>query len=93
MYEQVEVVVHGKVQGVFFRDFVLRKAKGLHLMGEVYNRSDGTVFVVAEGPREHLQKLVNALHMGPLMATVDRLEVEWYPISYKYNSFRITEEV
>lgn len=41
--------IFGRVQGVFFRDFVQRKAKELNLSGWVENEPDGTVQIVAEG--------------------------------------------
>lgn len=92
MNEQVEVIVSGKVQGVFYRDFVKRAARRLRLLGEVFNSADGTVHVIAEGPREHLERLVKQLPIGSLASDVELVDVEWYPPSQKYKSFDITEE-
>ena len=61
----VQAIVHGRVQGVFFRDFVSRQARKLDLTGYVCNLYDGTVEVVAEGERKKLEELISYLNMGP----------------------------
>ena len=48
------VVVHGRVQGVFFRDSVRERARARGVHGRVRNRPDGTVEAVFEGPPEGL---------------------------------------
>ena len=50
------VVLHGRVQGVGFRCFVARGARELGLRGEVRNRADGAVEVVAEGDAAALER-------------------------------------
>jgi len=92
MYERLEAIISGRVQGVMFRDFTQRRAKKLHLTGEVQNLSDGTVSVIAEGPREHLDKLLDQLRTGPLLSEVKNVEVEWYPISYDHKTFEINHD-
>ena len=72
--ERIEVRVVGHVQGVGFRWFVNRRASRLGLVGWVANDRDGSVSVVAEGPRERLDELVDALREGPPGARVERLE-------------------
>jgi acylphosphatase len=75
--ERLHAVVHGDVQGVGFRYFVQRKARGLGLSGWVRNNDDGTVEVVAEGPRASLDALDRALREGPRMARVDTVDAAW----------------
>jgi len=70
-------VVHGYVQGVGFRYFLLRKANQLGLTGWVRNNDDGTVEVVAEGPRQDLEQLQRAAEEGPRLARVSRVDAEW----------------
>jgi acylphosphatase len=72
--ERLEAISYGRVQLVMYRDFVQRKAKGLGLCGEVRNLSDGTVSIVAEGERRHLEQLVEKLKRGPLLARVDEVK-------------------
>jgi len=70
----LHVIVHGVVQGVGFRYFVLRRAQPLGLTGWVRNLPDGTVEIRAEGPVSKLQELLAALPYGPYGARVDRVE-------------------
>ncbi|HYM84755.1 MAG TPA: acylphosphatase [Candidatus Dormibacteraeota bacterium] len=74
---RLEATVHGSVQGVGFRVFVVRTATRLGLVGWVANRPDGGVECVAEGPRSSLERLEAALREGPPYAEVDRVDVRW----------------
>jgi acylphosphatase len=69
------VVVHGLVQGVFFRDTVRRRAVQLGVAGWVRNNWDGTVEAVFEGQPEAVDALVTLCNEGPRGARVDRAEV------------------
>jgi len=69
------VIVHGRVQGVFFRDTVRRRAEQLGVAGSVANQPDGTVAAVFEGPEEHVAVLVEYCGRGPDRAAVERVEV------------------
>ena len=69
------VVVHGLVQGVFFRDTVRREALRAHVAGCIRNTYDGTVEAVLEGEPEAVERLVTLCHRGPRGARVDRVEV------------------
>jgi acylphosphatase len=68
------VVVHGRVQGVFFRDSVRRKASSRGVTGWVCNRGDGAVEAVFEGEPDAVGSLVEFCREGPRGAGVDRLE-------------------
>ena len=87
--QEVHAHVYGRVQMVMFRDFVQRKARGLRLMGMVCNKDDGSVEVVAQGPRKALERLVEHLHGGPLLARVERIEVAWRTPSQQFDGFTI----
>jgi len=74
----LRAVVHGRVQGVSFRFYTVRRAAALGLTGYVRNLSDGwTVEVVAEGDRDSLTQLLEWLGEGPRGARVERVDVEW----------------
>ena len=77
MISGVDVVVHGRVQGVFFRAFTLETAQQLKLVGWVRNQSDGTVALHASGTRENLKQFLSRLEAGPMLAKVDRLDIRW----------------
>lgn len=67
-------VVHGRVQGVGFRDFVKRAARKLELSGWVRNRHDGTVEVEAIGEAHALDQLEIELSNGPPASRVSRVD-------------------
>lgn len=71
--------VHGRVQGVGFRYFVLDQAEGLGLAGWVRNEYDGTVSGEASGEPEAMEIFRRELERGPAMAYVSRLD--WTPLS------------
>ena len=68
------VVVHGRVQGVFFRDSTEREASSRGLAGWVRNRDDGTVEAVFEGAPDDVRALVEFCRSGPSSAEVERAE-------------------
>lgn len=70
------VVVHGFVQGVFFRDSVRRRASTAGVTGWVRNNRDGTVEAVFEGNDVAVERLVEFCRDGPRGARVDRVEIE-----------------
>jgi acylphosphatase len=69
------VVVHGYVQGVFFRDTMRRLAERHGVAGWARNNSDGTVEAVFEGAPEAVERLVEFAREGPRGASVARVEV------------------
>ena len=69
------VVIHGQVQGVFFRDTSRRLAEQHGVSGWARNNWDGTVEAVFEGDRDAVERLVAFAHEGPSGALVDRVEV------------------
>src|SRR5262245_20433149 len=73
----LHATVRGHVQGVFFRAFVGQAAARLHVGGYVRNQPDGSVYVVARGPRRDLEQLLTLLWQGPDMARVSMVETEW----------------
>ena len=87
--ERLQAVVHGDVQGVGFRYFVQRKAQQLGLRGWVRNNDDGTVEVVAEGPRPALEDLERAVRDGPRSARVDRVDAQWSSATGNLDRFEL----
>lgn len=87
--KRVRLIIHGKVQGVFFRASTQNKAKELGLTGFVRNRQDGTVEIVAEGREKQLFELVNWCRTGPDMAIVDSVQSDWRPYEAKFEDFRV----
>ncbi len=69
------VVVHGHVQGVFFRETTRRLADQHRVAGFVRNAPDGTVEAVFEGEPDAVERLVDFARHGPRGAVVERVEV------------------
>lgn len=64
----------GTVHGVWCRDFVIREAKSREINGWVRNLSDGRVEVIAQGTTAMIDELESQLHIGPPLATVEKVE-------------------
>jgi len=68
-------IVHGHVQGVFFRDAIRQQAQEHGVSGWVRNQPDGTVEAALEGPPDAVQQILQFLGTGPPRARVQRVEV------------------
>ena len=73
----MHITVNGRVQGVFFRRAAADEAASLGVAGFARNLNDGSVEIVAEGPRASLEVLVGWAHTGPRHARVDKIRTEW----------------
>jgi acylphosphatase len=69
-----DLIVHGRVQGVFFRAFVRDAARRAGVAGRAVNRPDGTVAVRLEGPADAVAQVERACARGPHGAHVERVE-------------------
>jgi acylphosphatase len=74
------VVVHGYVQGVFFRDTTRREARRRGVAGWVRNRPDGAVEAVFEGEPEAVAAMVDFCERGPRGADVATVETSDEPL-------------
>ena len=88
--QRVTITVHGRVQGVFYRDSTMRKARELGLVGTVKNLPDGNVHIVAQGPAAALEDLVQWARGGPPAAVVSDLHLDYGPPVPGYLDFRVT---
>jgi acylphosphatase len=73
--DSIHLEVHGRVQGVGFRWYVVETARELGLSGWVKNRPDGKVEIAAAGSREALDKLDAAVRSGPRGARIEEVRV------------------
>ena len=86
----VQIIVHGRVQGVYFRVFTLGQARELGLTGHVRNLPGGkAVEVQAEGERQNLERLVDRLRDGPTGAKIENVETSWSEHMGSYSGFSI----
>jgi acylphosphatase len=86
---RLDAVVHGRVQGVGFRMFVVGVARDQGLTGWVANESSGRVRCVAEGTRAGVEQLLEALRVGPVGALVDRVEASWTLPTAEFSRFEV----
>ena len=87
--DRLHAVVSGVVQGVYFRSATETRAEQLGLTGWVKNSPDGSVEVVAEGPRAALQGLLAFLHQGPPEAHVTDVRAEWLATLGEFKFFEV----
>ncbi len=87
--ERVHLVIHGRVQGVFYRASAQKKAMELGLMGWVKNRVDKTVELVAEGEREKLDALIKWCYIGPTDAYVVNIDLKREIYTGEYIEFLV----
>ena len=70
----LRLIVHGRVQGVFYRDWTVMNARRLGLGGWVRNRPDGTVEALVQGDEAEVRRMVGLMRQGPPAARVERIE-------------------
>lgn len=83
----LRLVIHGRVQGVYFRDSMRREAQRLGVAGWVRNRSDGAVEAAVQGEPPDVDAIVRWAHKGPQFAQVERVEIE--PDNGSYANFEV----
>ncbi len=83
----LRLVIHGRVQGVFFRDSMCREAQNLGVAGWVRNRGDGAVEAMVQGEPAAVDAIVRWARRGPDRAQVERVEIE--PHEGSYTNFEV----
>ena len=83
----LRLVIHGRVQGVFFRDSMRREAQRLGIAGWVRNRSDGSVEAAVQGEPADVDAIARWARRGPDRAQVERVEIE--PHEGSYTNFEV----
>jgi acylphosphatase len=86
----IQLVVHGRVQGVGFRAFVARRARALGVNGEVRNLPDGGVEAIAEGDDAALEAFALEVRRGPVHARVETCQSNAGEGPARYRGFTIS---
>jgi len=73
------LVITGKVQNVFYRDWMVEQAESLGLDGWVRNRADGSVEAVVQGAPEMVETMIARARAGSPASRVDQVAVEDAP--------------
>lgn len=88
MIKSIKINIYGKVQDVGFRYCALQKANELGITGFVKNRSDGSVYIEADGETDILKKFILWCKQGPNRSRVDDIKVVDIPFN-DYKSFGV----
>ena len=86
---RVQVLISGRVQGVFFRAYTRDQAVARGLRGWVRNLPDGRVAAVFEGDREKIDSMLAWCRQGPPYAAVDEVLTDWHSYQGEFHDFRI----
>jgi acylphosphatase len=86
---RAEVIVKGRVQGVWFRQSTCNIANKLGLTGWCRNNPDGTVSAIFEGEEEAVKTILEWCKTGPELAEVDQVQVERVRATGEFEKFYI----
>ncbi len=75
MIKKVNILVSGRVQGVFYRTSTKEKALELGINGWIMNKPDGSVYIEAEADESVLDQFIEWCKKGPMMARVDHINI------------------
>ena len=85
----VHVIVSGRVQGVFFRDYTLRHAEELGVKGWVRNLPDGSVEAMVKGDNQDVNNMIEWFHTGSPLSTVTTVIADEILPTEKLSRFEI----
>lgn len=69
------LLIHGRVQGVYFRESMRERADELNITGWVRNRLDGSVEATIHGEEAEITLLIEWAQRGPSQAKVERVDI------------------
>ena len=87
--QRVHIWVRGRVQGVGFRSFIQQSGTLFGLTGWVCNLGYNQVEMLAEGPRQVLERFVEIAKTGPRASHVDETRVEWETPLREFKDFSV----
>ena len=87
--KSAEILVTGRAQGVWFRDFVQKNAISLKLYGWVKNNPNGSVILEVEGKEDIINNLIKKIKIGSPLSKVKDVEIKWNTFERKFNAFEI----
>ena len=86
---RAHVIIHGLVQGVWFRASTKDEADRIGVTGWVRNLPDGSVEAVFEGEKKKVEEIVGWCHRGPSGANVSNVEIGWDHFKKEFGRFDI----
>ena len=86
---RADLLISGRVQGVFYRASAQQEAMRLGLVGEVRNIPDGQVEAIVEGPKERVEEFIDWCRQGPPSAEVESVRVRWSKALGEFRTFMV----
>jgi len=86
---RADLLISGRVQGVFYRASAQQEAMRLGLVGEVRNLPDGGVEAIVEGPKERVEEFIDWCRQGPPSADVENVRVRWSKALGEFRTFMV----
>jgi acylphosphatase len=86
---RLRMVITGRVQGVFFRRAAAEQARNLGITGWARNLNDGSVEIIGEGKRQHLELLLSWANHGPPHGRVDGVHFQWERSEGEFGRFEV----
>ncbi len=86
---RAHVIIHGLVQGVWFRASTKEMALQIGVGGWVRNLPDGSVEAVFEGEKKKVEEILGWCHKGPSGARVSNVEIAWEPYKGEFKHFDV----
>lgn len=86
---RVEIVISGRVQGVWYRRFTQQAARGHGVTGWVKNKINGEVTALLEGDELAVSAVIKECRKGPQNAVVDDIIIANHPHRGEFSTFTI----
>jgi len=87
--KRAHLIIHGKVQGVFFRAYLRERSEQFKLTGWAKNTFDGNVEVVLEGEESAVKQVVEWCYSGPADSEVKKVAEKWEKATGEFQDFSI----
>lgn len=87
--KHLNIKIYGQVQNVGFRYHAYQKAKELKVKGFIQNKSDGSVYIEAEGEKKNLNEFLDWCYSGPSWAEVGNIDYNFTNEVVGYDDFEI----
>ena len=81
------LLIHGKVQGVYFRDSAVAKAREIGVNGWVRNCGDSQVEAMVSGEPGDVEAFISWVWEGPPAARVEHIEIEFIELEVEPSGF------
>ena len=85
----VHLIVHGRVHGVGFRQFVKSNAEKLSVVGWVQNTDEKTVECMLVGENEAVERMIELCKIGPMLSGIKKVDVNEIKETFSYETFEV----